>query len=43
VVLRDISRFTLPDDFAGRTPHRAYLVAHAGSPGAVDLRLQRGV
>lgn len=42
VVMRDITSFTLPEDFAGRTPHRAYLVAHAGSPGAVDLRLQRG-
>jgi 23S rRNA (guanine2445-N2)-methyltransferase / 23S rRNA (guanine2069-N7)-methyltransferase len=41
-VMRDISTFTLPEDFADRTPHRAFLVAHAGAPGAVDLRIQRG-
>jgi 23S rRNA (cytosine1962-C5)-methyltransferase len=42
VVMRDISKYTLPEDFAGRTPHHAYLVAHAGAPGAVDLRVKRG-
>lgn len=41
IEMRDITKYTLPDDFADRTPHHAYLVAHAGAVRAVDLRINR--
>ncbi len=40
-VMRDISKYTLPEDFADRTPHVCFLVARAGSEHAVDLRIAR--
>lgn len=40
-VMRDITKYTIPEDFAGATPHHAYLVAHADAPRAVDLRVNR--
>ena len=36
---REITRYTVPEDFSARQPHRAFLVAHDG-PGAVDLRVK---
>ena len=42
-VIRDISKYTIPEDFADRTPHRAYLVAHASATRPVDLRVERAV
>ena len=40
--IRDITKYTIPEDFADKTPHRAYIVAHAGVAGGVDLRVKRG-
>ncbi|MSR70275.1 MAG: hypothetical protein EXS17_08020 [Phycisphaerales bacterium] len=42
-VIRDISKYTIPEDFLDRTPHRAYLVAHATATRPVDLRVDREV
>lgn len=39
--LRDITKYTIPEDFLGRPAHKAYLVAHAGVAGGVDLRVNR--
>ena len=41
IEMREITKYTVPEDFADRTPHRAYLVAHTGAPRAVDLRIDR--
>ncbi len=41
IALREITKYTVPEDFDSKTPHRAYLVARADVPGALDLRVTR--
>ena len=41
VGMREITRYTVPEDFAGGTPHRAYIIARFGSTDALDLRVSR--
>ena len=41
VGMREITKYTVPEDFSGRTPHRAYLIARAGDTDALDLRVTR--
>lgn len=41
IAMREITKYTVPEDFTLRSPHRTYLIARVGAPGALDLRLTR--